>query len=62
VSLAAQLIGSAIGVAWALLSGFVVYGALKASIGLRMTQEDEFEGADLSIHRIGATPEREVNW
>ena len=62
VSLAAQLIGSAMGVAWALLSGFVVYGALKASIGLRMTQEDEFEGADLSIHRIGATPEREVNW
>ena len=37
-------------------------GALKATLGLRMTQEDEFEGADLSIHRIGATPEREVNW
>ena len=62
VSLGAQLIGSAMGVAWALLSGFAVYGALKFSIGLRMTQEDEFEGADLSIHRIGATPEREVNW
>ncbi len=62
VSLGAQLIGSAMGVAWALLSGFVVYGALKFTMGLRMTQEDEFEGADLSIHRIGATPEREVNW
>ena len=62
VSLGAQLIGSTMGVAWALLSGFVVYGALKVTIGLRMTQEDEFEGADLSIHRIGATPEREVNW
>jgi len=62
VSLGAQLIGSTLGVAWALLSGCVVYGALKFSIGLRMTQEDEFEGADLSIHRIGATPEREVNW
>ena len=62
VSLGAQLIGSAMGVAWALLSGFVIYGTLKATIGLRMTQEDEFEGADLSIHRIGATPEREVNW
>ena len=62
VSLGAQLIGSTMGVAWALLSGFVVYGALKFTMGLRMTQEDEFEGADLSIHRIGATPEREVNW
>ena len=62
VNLGAQLIGSAMGVLWALLSGFVIYGALKATIGLRMSQEDEFEGADLSIHRIGATPEREVNW
>lgn len=62
VSLGAQLIGSTMGVAWALLSGFVVYGVLKAAMGLRMTQEDEFEGADLSIHRIGATPDREVNW
>ena len=62
VSLAAQLIGSAMGVAWALLAGFVVYGALKATLGLRLNQEEEFEGADLSIHRIGATPDREVNW
>ena len=62
VSLGAQLIGSTMGVAWALLSGFVVYGALKLTMGLLITQEDEFEGADLSIHRIGATPEREVNW
>ena len=62
VSLGAQLIGSAMGVAWALLAGFVVYGALKASLGLRLSQEEEFEGADLSVHRIGATPDREVNW
>ena len=62
VSFLAQLIGSLMGVAWALLSGFVLYGALKATMGLRLSQEEEFEGADLSIHRIGATPEREVNW
>lgn len=62
VSLGAQLIGSAMGVAWALLAGFIVYGALKASLGLRLSQEEEFEGADLSVHRIGATPDREVNW
>jgi len=62
VSLGAQLIGSALGVGWALMAGFVIYGTLKAAMGLRLSQEEEYEGADLSIHRIGATPEREVNW
>ena len=62
VSLSAQLIGTAMGVAWAMLAGFVLYRLLKATMGLRMSQEEEFEGADLSIHRIGSTPDREVNW
>lgn len=62
VSFGAQLLGSAMGVAWALLAGFAVYGVLKATMGLRLSQEEEFEGADLSVHRIGATPDREVNW
>ncbi len=62
VSLGAQLIGTAMGLGWALLSGTVVYGILKASIGLRLSQEDEFDGADLAIHKISATPDRESNW
>ncbi len=62
VSLTAQLLGTVLGVAWAVLCGFLVYGVLKASVGLRLSQEEEYDGADLSIHRIGATPEREVNW
>ena len=62
VSLSAQIIGTAMGVGWALVSGFAVYGLIKAVSGLRLSQEEEFEGADLSIHRIGATPDREVNW
>jgi ammonium transporter, Amt family len=62
VSLSAQLIGTAMGVAWALVGGLVVYGVLKATMGLRLSQEEEFEGADLSIHKISATPEREANW
>ncbi len=62
VSLQAQLIGTAMGVVWALLGGLVVYGVLKATMGLRLTAEEEFEGADLTIHRIGSTPDREVNW
>ncbi len=62
VAVGAQLLGSALGVGWALLAGFAVYGVIKATMGLRLSQEEEFEGADLSIHRIGATPDREVNW
>lgn len=62
VSLSAQLLGTAIGIAWALVCGFLVYGLLKSTMGLRLNQEEEHDGADLSIHRIGATPEREVNW
>lgn len=49
-------------VAWALGGGFAVYGLIKATVGLRLSQEEEFEGADLTIHRIGATPDREVSW
>jgi Amt family ammonium transporter len=62
VSLGAQLVGTGLGVMWALGSGFAVYGLLKATMGLRLSQEEEYDGADLSIHKISATPEREANW
>ena len=52
--------GLAIGIA--LVGSFIVYGLLKAAMGLRLDREEEFNGADLSIHRITATPEREPNW
>ena len=62
VSLGAQLVGTAMGVLWAAVGGVVVYGILKAALGLRLSQEEEYDGADLSIHKISATPDREVNW
>jgi Amt family ammonium transporter len=62
VSLASQAVGTLMAVAWALGGGFAVYGLIKATVGLRLSQEEEFEGADLTIHRIGATPDREVSW
>ncbi|TDP64241.1 ammonium transporter [Roseateles toxinivorans] len=62
VSLWSQLLGTLAGVAWAFAGGLVVYGLLKKAVGLRLSQEEEFEGADLSIHKIGSTPEREVSW
>ena len=62
VNVWAQLIGTLAGVAWAVLSSFFLYGLLKWTMGLRLSQEEEFEGADLSIHKINSSPDREVSW
>ena len=62
VSLGAQVIGTGMGVLWALASGFVVYGLLKVTMGIRLSQEEEFDGTDLSIHKISATPDHKDSW
>ena len=62
VNVLAQLIGTLSGVAWAVLTSFLLYGLLKVTMGLRLSQEEEFEGADLSIHKINSSPDREVSW
>ncbi|MBN2691440.1 MAG: ammonium transporter, partial [Burkholderiaceae bacterium] len=62
VSLASQIVGTLMGIAVALIGGFIVYGVLKKVLGIRLDAEEEFNGADLSIHRISATPEREASW
>ncbi|PAU52820.1 ammonium transporter [Pseudomonas indica] len=54
VSLASQLAGTVLGVLVAFLGGLLVYGVLKSVVGLRLSQEEEFNGADLSVHKIGA--------
>ncbi len=59
VSLASQLIGTGLGVSIAFLGGLAVYGILKLSVGIRLDPEDEFNGADLTIHKISASPETE---
>ena len=56
VSLMSQLIGTALGIVIALAGGLVVYGLLKLAVGIRLTPEEEYDGADLAIHRINATP------
>jgi Amt family ammonium transporter len=53
---------TALAIVVALVGSAVVYGALKATMGLRLDQEEEYQGADISIHRITSTPEREANW
>ncbi len=57
VTFMAQLAGTLLGVVVALVGGFVVYGGIKAAMGLRLSEEEEYQGADLSIHRITAEPD-----
>ncbi|MCW8916428.1 MAG: ammonium transporter [Magnetovibrio sp.] len=61
VTFTSQLVGSVAGVAFALIGGFIVYGILKAVIGIRLHEEDEFRGADLSLHHISAYPEEDTH-
>jgi len=52
VSFISQLIGTLTGVAIALVGGAIVYGLIKKTVGIRLDAEAEFDGADLSIHKI----------
>jgi len=56
-----QLIGSVSGVVFALVCGFLVYGGLKYTLGLRLDPEDEYRGADLTLHHISAYPEEDTH-
>ncbi|MGB0129486.1 MAG: ammonium transporter [Rhodocyclaceae bacterium] len=62
VSIVSQALGTTLGILVAVVGAFAVYGLLKKTTGLRLDPEQEFNGADLSIHRITATPERETLW
>lgn len=60
VSVISQVAGVLLTLIYGLVAGFVVYGILKAVFGLRLSEEEEFNGADLSIHRIHAYPEDHI--
>ncbi len=62
VSFMAQIIGTLLGIVIALGGGFLVYFLLKKTVGIRLSAEEEFNGSDLSIHKITASPERESGW
>jgi Amt family ammonium transporter len=62
VSFMSQLVGSLAGIVFAFGGGLLVYGVIKLLVGLRLDQEQEFRGADLSIHKISATPERDASF
>ncbi|MBI2224562.1 MAG: ammonium transporter [Betaproteobacteria bacterium] len=62
VTFLAQLAGTLLGIGVAVVGGLLVYGLLRQTVGIRLDPEDELQGSDLSIHKIGATPDREANW
>jgi len=62
VTFMSQLAGTLLGIGVAVLGGLLVYGLLRQAVGIRLDPEDEFQGSDLAIHKIGATPDREANW
>lgn len=57
VSFIVQCLGTLLGITVALLGSWAVYGTLNRVTGLRLTQEQEYNGADLTIHRISSTNE-----
>ncbi|MEM7302957.1 MAG: ammonium transporter [Pseudomonadota bacterium] len=60
VTIMSQLVGSLVGATYAVIAGAIIYGLLKAIVGLRLTEEEEFQGADLAIHKISANPEGDM--
>jgi Amt family ammonium transporter len=60
VTFASQLVGSVGGALFGFAAGFVIYRLVDLLAGLRLSPDDERQGADLSIHRIGANPEADI--
>ncbi|MGE4499932.1 MAG: ammonium transporter [Hydrogenovibrio sp.] len=59
VAMMSQILGTLAGVGVALIGGFIVYWLVNKLMTLRMSDEDQYQGADLSIHKIHANPPRE---
>lgn len=62
VSFAAQTVGTLIAIGIAVGGALLVYGLIRNFLGLRLDQEEEFNGADMTIHQVSATAERETSW
>jgi ammonium transporter, Amt family len=59
VSLLAQFTGTFAAVAYAAALGTAVYLVLKYAVGVRLSEDEELQGSDLSIHHVSAYPEQE---
>ncbi|MEL0030268.1 MAG: ammonium transporter, partial [Betaproteobacteria bacterium] len=62
VSLMSQVVGTIAGILVAVVGGALVYGLIKSFIGIRLSEEEEFQGADLAIHKVSSSPDGETSW
>lgn len=51
-----QMVGVAAVGAWCLVTGFILFFALKATMGLRVRQEEEIKGLDMDEHGMDGYP------
>ncbi|MDG4869901.1 ammonium transporter, partial [Guyparkeria sp. 1SP6A2] len=56
-TLNAQLLGAAVIFAWVFTASLVVWAILKATIGIRVTEEEEMQGMDIHDCGVDAYPE-----
>jgi Amt family ammonium transporter len=54
VTFLSQLVGTIAGVFIALAGGYIVYTVIHKMFNFRLTEEEEFNGADISIHKINS--------
>ena len=54
VTFMSQLVGTVAGVFTALVGGYIVYLVVHKLFNFRLTEEEEFNGADISIHKINS--------
>jgi Amt family ammonium transporter len=54
VTFMSQLVGTIVGVFIALAGGYIVYTVIHKVFNFRLTEEEEFNGADISIHKINS--------
>jgi Amt family ammonium transporter len=60
VSFFSQLIGSLMGAVYGALAGFIIFALVDNVLRLRLSQDEEHRGADLTVHKIRANPEEDL--
>ena len=60
ISFFSQCIGTVCAIIFSLSAGTLVYAALKKTVGIRLDEQQERQGSDLSIHNISAYPEESL--
>lgn len=59
VSFASQVVGTLAGVTIAFVGGYIVYHLVNMISSIRMTDEEQYQGADLTFHKVHANPPRD---